>query len=445
MAMLAVEREHVDVEEDDAHQQDPDEHDPAAPAQQASSTRPRGSRARATERGPAGSAGRPSRLSAAPASRGPASARTLARLRTAPPGRRRLRRRGAAGLAAADAERAHAADRRAARARWRGGGCGRCGARHQSCHLELARRAQLAGLGARVVGNLAGRGRRRARVSSSASGLRPQTQTGRSGGQMQPRARSARKRFTRRSSSEWKRDGGQAARRAQEVPGQRQRCVERAELVVHGDADRLEDALGRVAAAELRCRAPARRPRSRRPARRSSRAGPRARRRTISRGDLARRSAPRRSSWKSVREPALVPLVHYLARVEILRPGPSACRAGRRRSRRSRAPMRPPASTRRRGPDRPGPPERPPRAAAAGPRSSPCAGSASRRAPRARTRRSGPPPAGSRSMQTSVPRGPDALRHQARVAAARRRCSPRRPRPGAGRAMSISSPASTGT
>ena len=42
------------------------------------------------------------------------------------------------------------------------------------------------------------------RVSSSASGSRPQPQMGRSGGQMQPRARSARNRFTRRSSSEWK-------------------------------------------------------------------------------------------------------------------------------------------------------------------------------------------------------------------------------------------------
>ena len=44
-----------------------------------------------------------------------------------------------------------------------------------------------------------------------------------------------------------------AARRppgAQEVPGQRQRRVELVELVVHGDPDGLEDALGRVAAAE---------------------------------------------------------------------------------------------------------------------------------------------------------------------------------------------------
>src|SRR3954452_16428671 len=37
----------------------------------------------------------------------------------------------------------------------------------------------------------------------SASGSWPQTHTGRSGGQMHPRARSARKRFTRRSSREW--------------------------------------------------------------------------------------------------------------------------------------------------------------------------------------------------------------------------------------------------
>ena len=42
------------------------------------------------------------------------------------------------------------------------------------------------------------------RKISSASGVRPQPQTGRSGGQMQPWARSARKRLTRRSSSEWK-------------------------------------------------------------------------------------------------------------------------------------------------------------------------------------------------------------------------------------------------
>ena len=40
-------------------------------------------------------------------------------------------------------------------------------------------------------------------VSTSASGTRPHAHTGKSGGQMHPRARSARKRFTRRSSREW--------------------------------------------------------------------------------------------------------------------------------------------------------------------------------------------------------------------------------------------------
>ena len=42
------------------------------------------------------------------------------------------------------------------------------------------------------------------RASSAASASRPQPQTGISGGQIQPRARSVPKRFTRRSSSEWK-------------------------------------------------------------------------------------------------------------------------------------------------------------------------------------------------------------------------------------------------
>ena len=77
---------------------------------------------------------------------------------------------------------------------------------------------------------------------------------------MQPRARSARKRFTRRSSSEWKEIAREPAAVAQQLPGQRQRAVERAELVVHRDPDRLEDALGRVAAAEAAPRGAASRP-----------------------------------------------------------------------------------------------------------------------------------------------------------------------------------------
>ena len=83
-------------------------------------------------------------------------------------------------------------------------------------------------------------GRPSAASSSSASGSRPQAHTGRSGGQMHPCARSARKRFTRRSSSEWKEIPANRPTRAQQLPRARQRGVELAELVVDRDADRLE-------------------------------------------------------------------------------------------------------------------------------------------------------------------------------------------------------------
>ena len=69
---------------------------------------------------------------------------------------------------------------------------------------ELACGAHPGGRRTGVGGDLAGASARSPRPSSSASGVRPQTHTGRSGGQMQPCARAARKRFTRRSSSEWK-------------------------------------------------------------------------------------------------------------------------------------------------------------------------------------------------------------------------------------------------
>ena len=60
------------------------------------------------------------------------------------------------------------------------------------------------------------------------------------GGQMQPRARATRKRLTRPSSSEWKEIAGEAAARREQLPGERQRLVELAELVVDGDPQRLE-------------------------------------------------------------------------------------------------------------------------------------------------------------------------------------------------------------
>jgi len=45
-------------------------------------------------------------------------------------------------------------------------------------------------------------------------------------------------------------DGREAPAGTQDLPGQRERALERAELVVDRDADRLEGALGGVAAAE---------------------------------------------------------------------------------------------------------------------------------------------------------------------------------------------------
>ena len=86
------------------------------------------------------------------------------------------------------------------------------------------------------------------------SGSWPQTQTGKSGGQVQPRSCSRRNCLTIRSSSEWKRDHGEAAARAQHLERRRQRRLERAELVVDRDAQRLEDALRRMAVAEARRR-----------------------------------------------------------------------------------------------------------------------------------------------------------------------------------------------
>ena len=88
------------------------------------------------------------------------------------------------------------------------------------------------------------------RVSSAASGSRPHAQTGRSGGQMQPRARSARKRLTRRSSSEWKEIAASTPPSRSSSQASGSALVELPELVVDGDAQRLEGALGGMPAAE---------------------------------------------------------------------------------------------------------------------------------------------------------------------------------------------------
>ena len=101
-----------------------------------------------------------------------------------------------------------------------------------------------------LVATSSGPGATARRVSGSASGSRPQTQTGSSGGQTQPLARSARNCLTRRSSSEWKEIAARRPPIGSIAPGGRQRVLERVELAVDGDPDRLEGPLGRVAAAE---------------------------------------------------------------------------------------------------------------------------------------------------------------------------------------------------
>ena len=210
------------------------------------------------------------------------------------------------------------------------------------------------------------------RVSSSASGVRPQPHTGMSGGQMQPRARSARKRLTRRSSSEWKEIAASRPSVAQDGPGGGQRAVERLQLLVHRDANGLEDALGRVAASE----APADRGRQRGLDGIDQLAGGLERSPHAAPHDLAGDDARVRIlavAAKDLSEAALVPARSRPRARRAPARDPSACRAARRRSRRSRARGRPPASRRCRGPGRRGRPRSPPRAAARAPRSTPCA------------------------------------------------------------------------
>ena len=100
--------------------------------------------------------------------------------------------------------------------------------------------------------DLAGGGHDRAAREQRRLGSRPQAQTGRSGGQMQPRARSARKRLTRRSSSEWKEIPASTPPSRSSSQASGSAAVELAELVVDGDPQRLEGALGGVPAGEAR-------------------------------------------------------------------------------------------------------------------------------------------------------------------------------------------------
>ncbi len=131
------------------------------------------------------------------------------------------------------------------------GGVGAC---HQAASTERSLRATRS-LPERARGLSAtspGVGAIAREFRSSASGSCPQTQIGSSGGQMQPRAFSARKRLTRRSSSEWNEIAPNRPPSARTFHAAGSARSSAAELVVDRDADRLEHALGRVAARELR-------------------------------------------------------------------------------------------------------------------------------------------------------------------------------------------------
>ena len=78
------------------------------------------------------------------------------------------------------------------------------------------------------------------------SGSRPQTQAGRSGGHTHPRARACMNRLTMRSSSEWNEMHHESPAGRQQRERLLEATLQDAELVVHDDAKRLEDPLGRV-------------------------------------------------------------------------------------------------------------------------------------------------------------------------------------------------------
>ena len=164
---------------------------------------------------------------------------------------------------------------------------------------------------------------------------------------MQPRARSARKRFTRRSSREWNEIPAKRPPSRSSGPGQRQRRVDLVELVVDRDAQRLEDALGGVTGGEacgygdrvgdhvdeLRGRLD-----------RLTRALAHDRARDLARVALLAVLA------QDAREAALVPGRDELGGALPGRWDPCACRAARRRRTRSRARRRRSASRRCRDP-----------------------------------------------------------------------------------------------
>ena len=276
------------------------------------------------------------------------------------------------------------------------------------------------------------------RVISFASGSRPQRQTGNSGGQTQPRARSARNRLTRRSSSEW----NEIAASRPPVASMSHACGSAASIASSSPLTAIRIAWKvRLAGLPRPKRADGGRPA--RTASTSSEVVARGRCSTISPRDRAGVLLVGVVAER-LGDPALGPLVDDGLGRRSRHRGPSACRAARRRSRRSRAPRRRSASRRRRsrrGPRRGGSPRRRARSA---PRRSRHGRTASRRAPRGRSARSARSAAGSRSIAISVPSGP--------IRSASRREWPPPPKvqsttvsPGWGAVSRITSAARTGT
>ena len=136
------------------------------------------------------------------------------------------------------------------------------------------------------------------RVRSSASGSCPHTQTGSSGGQTQPLASSAKKRFTRRSSREWNEIAAMRPPRSQELP----RCRAERHRPPRARSSRRCESPGRSSWPDGPCRTgrrQGRRPGSHRRARTSSRTACRA---TISRAiERAWRSSPSSRSVSAMR------------------------------------------------------------------------------------------------------------------------------------------------
>ena len=158
-----------------------------------------------------------------------------------------------------------------------------------SCAASFTAARRCAERRARIRLDLRGRGRDGATCQELGLGLVPALADGQLGRADAARARSARNRFTRRSSSEWKLIAPKPAADAQQVPRGREGPVERVELAVHGDPERLEGPLGGMAAAEAVRRRNGVADR-RRPARRWSRTA--AGRRSRARSSAAWRSSP---------------------------------------------------------------------------------------------------------------------------------------------------------